>query len=163
MWDPPRPGPEPVSPALAGRLSTTAPPGKPYKLIFKMPKTRHSPVVQWLRLGALTTMGPDSIPGWGIKIPQAAQCSQKKKKKSLKPKASFPLQSGKFHLLNCTICWHIHIVIKNPPTPTFGKTFSKHWEKPRRFQYLSCIKQNALIQWPGSFPNLWAWQPKLEQ
>ena len=29
MWDPPRPGPQPVSPALAGRLSTTAPPGKP--------------------------------------------------------------------------------------------------------------------------------------
>ena len=27
--DPPRPGPEPASPALAGRLSTTAPPGKP--------------------------------------------------------------------------------------------------------------------------------------
>ena len=29
MWDPPRQGLEPVSPALAGRLSTTAPPGKP--------------------------------------------------------------------------------------------------------------------------------------
>ena len=29
VWDPPRPGLEPVSPALAGRLSTTAPPGKP--------------------------------------------------------------------------------------------------------------------------------------
>ena len=29
MWDPPRPGLEPVSPALAGRFSTTAPPGKP--------------------------------------------------------------------------------------------------------------------------------------
>ena len=29
MWDVPRPGPEPASPALAGRLSTTAPPGKP--------------------------------------------------------------------------------------------------------------------------------------
>ena len=29
MWDLPRPGHEPVSPALAGRLSTTAPPGKP--------------------------------------------------------------------------------------------------------------------------------------
>ena len=27
--DPPRPGLEPVSPALAGRPSTTAPPGKP--------------------------------------------------------------------------------------------------------------------------------------
>ena len=29
MWDPPRLGLEPVSPALAGRLSATAPPGKP--------------------------------------------------------------------------------------------------------------------------------------
>ena len=29
MWDPPRPGLKPVSPALAGRFSTTAPPGKP--------------------------------------------------------------------------------------------------------------------------------------
>ena len=30
MWDIPRPGLEPVSPALAGRFSTTAPPGKPH-------------------------------------------------------------------------------------------------------------------------------------
>ena len=29
MWDLPRPGLEPASPALAGRVSTTAPPGKP--------------------------------------------------------------------------------------------------------------------------------------
>ena len=29
MWDLPRPGLEPVSPALAGRPSTTVPPGKP--------------------------------------------------------------------------------------------------------------------------------------
>ena len=29
MWDLPRPGIEPVSPALAGGLPTTAPPGKP--------------------------------------------------------------------------------------------------------------------------------------
>ena len=29
MWDLPRPGLEPVCPALAGRFSTTAPPGKP--------------------------------------------------------------------------------------------------------------------------------------
>ena len=33
MWDPPRPGLEPVSPALAGRLSTTAPPGKPQEFL----------------------------------------------------------------------------------------------------------------------------------
>ena len=31
MWDLPRPGREPVSPALAGRFSTTAPPGKPHR------------------------------------------------------------------------------------------------------------------------------------
>ena len=35
MWDPPRPGLEPVSPASAGRLSTTAPPGKPPNIVFK--------------------------------------------------------------------------------------------------------------------------------
>ena len=34
MWDPPRPGLEPVSPALAGRFSTTAPPGKPQSKHF---------------------------------------------------------------------------------------------------------------------------------
>ena len=34
MWDLPRPGLEPVSPALAGRLSTTAPPGKPCLVFF---------------------------------------------------------------------------------------------------------------------------------
>ena len=34
MWDLPRPGLEPVSPALAGRLSTTAPPGKPGNVSF---------------------------------------------------------------------------------------------------------------------------------
>ena len=34
MWDLPRPGLEPVSPALAGRFSTTAPPGKPPSFII---------------------------------------------------------------------------------------------------------------------------------
>ena len=34
MWDLPRPGLEPVSPALAGRFSTTAPPGKPHSISF---------------------------------------------------------------------------------------------------------------------------------
>ena len=35
MWDPPRPGPKPVSPALAGRFSTTAPPGKPWASFYR--------------------------------------------------------------------------------------------------------------------------------
>ena len=34
MRDPPRPGLEPAPPALAGRLSTTAPPGKPPNIFF---------------------------------------------------------------------------------------------------------------------------------
>ena len=37
MWDLPRPGLEPVSPALAGRFSTTAPLGKPLFSTFKDP------------------------------------------------------------------------------------------------------------------------------
>ena len=35
MWDLPRPGLEPMSPALAGRFSTTAPPGKPDLMLLK--------------------------------------------------------------------------------------------------------------------------------
>ena len=35
MWDLPRPGLEPVYPASAGRLSTTAPPGKPSMPVLK--------------------------------------------------------------------------------------------------------------------------------
>ena len=34
MWDLPRPGLKPMSPALAGRFSTTAPPGKPHPYSF---------------------------------------------------------------------------------------------------------------------------------
>ena len=34
MWDLPEPGLEPVSPALAGGFSTTAPPGKPPEYLF---------------------------------------------------------------------------------------------------------------------------------
>ena len=36
MWDLSRPGLEPVSPALAGRFSTTGPPGKPLKIFITM-------------------------------------------------------------------------------------------------------------------------------
>ena len=35
MWDLPRPGLEPASPASAGRLSTTAPPGKPLLFVYR--------------------------------------------------------------------------------------------------------------------------------
>ena len=35
MWDPPRPGIEPVSPALTGGFFTTEPPGKPRIILFE--------------------------------------------------------------------------------------------------------------------------------
>ena len=47
MWDLPRPGLEPASPALAGRLSTTAPPGKPCMCLFEL----------WFSLGICTVVG----------------------------------------------------------------------------------------------------------
>ena len=46
MWDLPRPGLEPVSPALAGGFLTTAPPGKSLKYIdyleYNFPRSRRS-------------------------------------------------------------------------------------------------------------------------
>ena len=42
MWDLPRLGIEPVSPALAGRFSTTAPPGKPGRQILNHCATKEA-------------------------------------------------------------------------------------------------------------------------
>ena len=39
-------------------------------------------MVQWLRLHASNARGVGSIPGWGIKIPHAAQRGQKAKTKN---------------------------------------------------------------------------------
>ena len=39
MWDLPRPGLEPVCPALAGRLPTAAPPGKPLVVLVLIIQT----------------------------------------------------------------------------------------------------------------------------
>ena len=51
MRDLPGPGPEPVSPALAGRFSTTAPPGKPSQTVLS-PKD----VVKFLSLFILDSV-----------------------------------------------------------------------------------------------------------
>ena len=51
MWDPPRPGLEPVSPALAGGLLTTASPGKSPQTNFKYKTIQGASLVaQWLRI-----------------------------------------------------------------------------------------------------------------
>ena len=49
MWDPPRRGLEPMSPALAGRFSTTVPPGKPLWVCIlnvQWPELPHSLLVR---------------------------------------------------------------------------------------------------------------------
>ena len=38
-------------------------------------------MVQWLGLCSSTAEGPGLFPDWGAKIPEASQCSQKKKKR----------------------------------------------------------------------------------
>ena len=48
MWDLPRSGLEPLSPALAGRFSTTAPPGKP-----PAPFVKEAILSPWNGLGTL--------------------------------------------------------------------------------------------------------------
>ena len=56
MWDPPRPGLEPVSPALAGRFSTTVPPGKPHLLFFNQEsKSISTTFISGLSLNSWTT------------------------------------------------------------------------------------------------------------
>ena len=56
MWDLPRPGLEPVSPAFAGRLSTTAPPGKPGNYFLTFITTDVLPVLGLHRNGKISSM-----------------------------------------------------------------------------------------------------------
>ena len=53
MWDLPRPGLEPMSPALAGRLSTTAPPGKPKFILVLQSSLNDLNCLRFLSNGAV--------------------------------------------------------------------------------------------------------------
>ena len=69
MWDPPRPGLEPVSPALAGRLSTTAPPGKPSQLCLErpsLPGLLQLPASQWVPSPSICICPPFGCRAHGI-------------------------------------------------------------------------------------------------
>ena len=50
-------------------------------MYFKETILGASLTVQWLRLHTSTAGGTGSIPGWGMKIPHAAQPKKKRKKK----------------------------------------------------------------------------------
>ena len=56
MWDLPRPGLEPVSPALAGGFLTTAPPGKSETFISEGGRTEGG-MLAWM----LKDLGPNTI------------------------------------------------------------------------------------------------------
>ena len=68
MQDLPRPGLEPVSPALAGRFSTTAPPGKPRSVLLERRKTNEAPFgFPWLSAAGTGRGTPGRVqclPGW---------------------------------------------------------------------------------------------------
>ena len=55
MWDLPRPGLEPVSPPLAGRFSTPAPPGKPQFPFLKASKNKNKKYPQPPAKNAMST------------------------------------------------------------------------------------------------------------
>ena len=49
-------------------------------MLLEKQQNGHFLAVQWLGLWTFTAKGPGLILGWGNKIPQATQCSQKRKK-----------------------------------------------------------------------------------
>ena len=65
MRDPPRPGPEPVSPALAGRFPTTAPSGKPGYFILWLTKPVMCSVKVFLAYLQYICEG-EEMPGGGL-------------------------------------------------------------------------------------------------
>ena len=74
MWDLPRPGLEPVSPALAGRFSTTAPPGKPSGNVFnetELNECRGQAAPYSLDLLSATFWAVVLLPGPGCSLPWA--------------------------------------------------------------------------------------------
>ena len=107
MWDPPRPGLEPVSPASAGRLSTTAPPGKPYtySLIFYFNSAFSNYNVPWgsqrwiqwhtACLIYHTSSSPNNSLGSQQQY-MSVSCKLRKQQKrtQLKPKEEMSLQGG---------------------------------------------------------------------
>lgn len=65
---------------------------EPHHIYFhqNQQKPGNSLVVLWSGLHTFTAEGMGSVPGWGNKILQTAQCSQKKKKKPTNKQKSTP-------------------------------------------------------------------------
>ena len=83
MWDLPRPGLEPVSPALAGRFSTTMPPGKPLKFEFEFSLVEsqcHTFAVSFMNIKGRSCSKPEGkSPRYTVNLllaPNSAKCSR---------------------------------------------------------------------------------------
>ena len=59
MWDLLRPGIKPVSPALAGGLFTTEPPGKPWWLFDEGVKIKKKKSGRWVKRQLITWKWPE--------------------------------------------------------------------------------------------------------
>ena len=67
MWDLPRPGLEPVSPAFAGRFSTTVPPGKPESIIKGKWQWKRYRSVDWRSLRSWKSLSIRVLKGMSSK------------------------------------------------------------------------------------------------
>ena len=81
MWDPPGPGLEPVSPALAGGFSTTVPPGKPGRRSLNHWTAREVPEVKLFQHSFLQVYDREEAHG------QIFQTSTNQLSVSLEPKS----------------------------------------------------------------------------
>ena len=116
MWDPPRPGLEPASPALAGRLSTTAPPGKPLYHFYTrcrgcgcFPFARWGPGGWWAS-SSTSLMKGQSI---GVRLPH--------------------MSNGTFYVVFVSLCHMLCVlsIFLNHDLWLFHLTFSKTKIKPK--------------------------------
>ena len=117
MWDPPGPGLEPMSPALAGGFLTTAPPGKP-------------PSTGFLKSGPISGAGlvqrpvgpqPHGCP------PSSNSCLRELQAKAEPRPGPAPLpSSSSSSSAGCPT--HHHGVHTHPPRPALAK----HWQREAR-------------------------------
>ena len=100
MWDLPRPGLEPVCPALAGRFSTTAPPGKPNSLLMFV--YIMFAYIKVFKLFRFTNLGD---------IFYTLLCSSFSNISRILSHANM----NRFPLLHCSIVFHCHNLVNHSP------------------------------------------------
>ena len=122
MWDLPRPGLEPVSPALAGRFSTTAPPGKPRVVHFLLRMNLH-----WY---ITTTQSPYFTRGFTLGI-VCSMCLDKSIMICIHP---YNIIQSIFTVLKILCVLPIHLSLALPP-PSHNSVNHCHFYYLHRFAF----------------------------